>query len=187
MDPNFATELPEGEEFQPYARNDDLARPWAPPGTEGLEHRIGGLEKKDVTGEISYDSGNHERMTHIRADRIAHIAQDIPDLEVDRVEGASLLVIGWGSTYGAIMTAAARVRAKGGKVDVAHLFHLNPFPSNTGEVVRAYDTVLVPELNMGQLSRLLRAEFLVDAKSYSKVRGQPMLADELEEEMRKYL
>ena len=185
--PDFATEPAEGREFHPYARDDDLARPWAIPGTEGLEHRIGGLEKQDITGEISYDPDNHERMTHIRADRIARIATGIPDLAVDRVEGSRLLVVGWGSTYGAIRTAARRLRRKGEAVDFAHFFHLNPFPSNTGGVLGSYDTVLVPELNMGQLSRLLRAEFLIDAKTYSKMKGQPILADELEDEMRKYL
>jgi 2-oxoglutarate/2-oxoacid ferredoxin oxidoreductase subunit alpha len=187
IDPNFAEPLKEGEHFLPYAHDENLARPWAVPGTPGLQHRIGGLEKKEGTGEISYDPDNHERMTHLRAERIARIADDIPPLEVDHQDGAELLVLGWGSTYGSIRAAVKRVRASGLKVDSAHLFHLNPFPANTGEVVKSYKTVLIPELNMGQLSRLIRAEFLVDTVSYNKMRGLPILADELEEEIGLYL
>jgi len=187
IDPKFAATPEEGDEFQPYARDEILARPWAVPGTPGLEHRVGGLEKHDITGEISYDPQNHERMTHIRAERIARMAERIPLLEVDHVEGSQLLVLGWGSTYGSIRAAVRRIRAAGMKVDMAHMTYLNPMPANTGEVVKSYKTVLIPELNMGQLSRMIRAEFLVDTHSFSKVQGLPMLADELEAEMRLYL
>lgn len=187
IDPKFAETPKDGEEFQPYARDEILARPWAVPGTPGLEHRIGGLEKQDITGEISYDPHNHERMTHIRAERIARIAERMPPLEVDHVDGAQLLVLGWGSTYGAIRAAVRRVRETGLMVDMAHLTCLNPLPTNTGEVVKSYKTVLIPELNMGQLSRIIRAEFLVDTHSFCKIQGLPMLADELEAEMRLYL
>jgi len=168
-------------EFWPYLRDPDtLARPWAIPGTPGLEHRIGGLEKEDGTGNISYDPVNHERMTRLRAAKIAGIANDIPLLEVDADDGAELLVVGWGSTWGTIGAALRRVRARGRKVAHAHLVHLNPFPPNLGEVLSRYDKILVPEMNLGQLSKLLRAEYLVDAKSLTKVQGLPFRASELE-------
>ena len=142
------------EEFLPYLRDEKLARPWAIPGTPGLRHRIGGLEKEDGTGDISYDPENHERMTELRAAKVAKIADDIPPLEVDDPDGdAELLVLGWGSTYGTIQAAARRVRERGRKVATAHLRHLNPLPANTGEVVRAYAKVLIPEMNTGQLAR----------------------------------
>jgi len=165
--------------FMPYKRNSDGARPWAIPGTPGLEHRIGGLEKEDETGNVSYDPENHDRMVRLRAAKVAGIAGDIPELAVDDPDGADTLVLGWGSTYGAVGAAARRVRATGRKVATAHLRHLNPFPRNTGEVVRAYDKVLVPEMNLGQLRMLLRAEFLVDVAGYNKVRGRPFRAAEL--------
>ena len=171
------------ETFEPYARNEKLARPWAVPGTRGLRHRIGGLEKEDVTGDISYDPDNHERMTHIRAARIAKIAEDIPDLEIDGDVDADLLVLGWGSSFGAIRASSRRLRRDGHKIATAHLTYLNPFPQNLGEVLRGYSKVLVPEMNMGQLSRLLRAEFLVDVIGFNKVQGLPIFADELEAEM----
>jgi 2-oxoglutarate ferredoxin oxidoreductase subunit alpha len=182
----FATEPNQAGEdgaaqFMPYLRDPEtLARPWAVPGTPGLEHRIGGLEKEDVTGNISYDPANHERMVRLRADKVAGIAKDIPPVEVDSEEGAEVLVVGWGSTYGAIQAAVRRVRARGKKVAHAHLVHLNPFPANLGEVVRSYPKVMVPEMNLGHLSRLLRSDFLVDAKSVSKVQGQPFRVAELE-------
>jgi 2-oxoglutarate ferredoxin oxidoreductase subunit alpha len=174
---------PDGEEvFWPYLRDPDtLARAWALPGTPELMHRIGGLEKEDGSGNVSYDSDNHERMVHLRAAKIAGIADDIPDVEVDGEDDAELLVIGWGSTWGAIDGAVNRVRARGRRVAKAHLTHLNPFPRNLGAVLAAFPRVLVPEMNLGQLSRLLRAEFLVDAKSVTKVRGVPFTAGELEQ------
>ena len=169
------------EPFMPYARDPEtLARPWAIPGTPGLEHRVGGIEKADITGNISYDPANHERMTHLRAAKVAGIANDVPLLEVEDPAGdAELLVLGWGGTRGAILAASDTVRAAGHKVATAHLTHLNPFPRNLGQVLQRYSKVLVPELNMGQLVRLIRAEFLVDAKSYSKVQGLPFTAAEL--------
>jgi 2-oxoglutarate/2-oxoacid ferredoxin oxidoreductase subunit alpha len=167
-------------EFQPYARDPQtLARPWAIPGTPGLEHRIGGLEKADVTGNVSYDPENHDLMTRLRAAKVAAIANDIPLLEVDDPDGADTLVLGWGSTYGPIGAAVRRVRREGVRVAQAHLHHLNPFPRNTGEVLRSYEKVLIPEMNLGQLLKLVRAEFLVDAVGYNRVRGVPFKASEL--------
>jgi len=172
----------EGDVFLPYLRDPDtLARPWAVPGTPGLEHRIGGIEKSEPTGNISYDPVNHEHMVRIRAAKVAGIAKDIPLTDLDDPDGdAELLILGWGSTFGAIGAAVRHVRAQGHRVAHAHLVHLNPFPSDLGEVLRRYPRVLVPELNLGQLARLVRAEFLVDARSYSKVQGQPFGAAELE-------
>jgi 2-oxoglutarate ferredoxin oxidoreductase subunit alpha len=180
--PDISTEFTtEPEGFEPYARDPQtLARPWALPGTPGLEHRIGGLEKADRTGNISYDPDNHDTMVRLRAQKVAGIASDIPELEVDSEGGASLLVLGWGGTYGPIAAAVRRVRKAGGAVDHAHLRYLNPFPRNTGEVLRSYEKVLVPEMNTGQLLKLVRAEFLVDAVGYNRVRGLPFRASELE-------
>jgi len=176
----FATEPNHEGEFWPYLRDEaTLARPWAVPGTPGLEHRIGGLEKADGTGNISYDPDNHDRMVRLRAAKVAGIAADIAPLEVDEQDGARLLVLGWGSTYGPIGAAIRRVRADGGKVAQAHLRHLNPFPANLGEVLRRYDRVLIPEMNLGQLRMLVRSQFLVDAIGYNRVRGLPFKAEEL--------
>jgi 2-oxoglutarate ferredoxin oxidoreductase subunit alpha len=168
--------------FWPYLRDPQtLARPWAPPGIPGLEHRIGGLEKADGSGNVSYDPVNHERMVRLRAAKVAGIVQDIPPVEVDdETDDAELLVLGWGSTYGAIVAGVRRVRARGHKVAHAHLVHLHPFPENLGEVLARYRRVLVPEMNLGQLSRLVRAEYLVDARSLSKVQGAPFRAREIE-------
>ena len=167
--------------FWPYLRDmETLARPWAIPGTPGLEHRIGGIEKADGDGNISYDPHNHERMVQLRAAKVAGIAKDIPDVEVDHEEGCELLVLGWGSTYGAIQAAVRRVRARDRKVAHAHLVHLNPLPRNLGEVLSRYPRIIVPEMNLGQLSKIIRAEFLVDARSVNKVQGQPFRAAELE-------
>jgi 2-oxoglutarate ferredoxin oxidoreductase subunit alpha len=172
----------DGDEFQPYARDPEtLARPWAVPGTPGLEHRIGGLEKADITGNVSYDPENHDLMTRLRAAKVAGIANDIPDLAVDDPDGADTLVLGWGSTYGPIAAAVRRVRRDGRKVAQAHLHYLNPFPRNTGEVLQGYEKILIPEMNLGQLLKLVRAEFLVDAVGYNRVRGLPFKASELEE------
>ncbi|MEU9835244.1 2-oxoacid:acceptor oxidoreductase subunit alpha [Streptosporangium sp. NPDC048047] len=180
---DFAT-APNGEDgttFLPFARDPEtLARPWAIPGTAGLEHRIGGIEKADGTGNISYDPNNHDKMVRLRQAKIDGIAADIPPLEVDDPDGdARVLVLGWGSTYGPIAAAVRRIRRAGGKVAQAHLRHLNPLPANTGEVLRAYDRVLLPEINLGQLALLLRARFLVDIISYNRVRGLPFKAEEL--------
>jgi 2-oxoglutarate ferredoxin oxidoreductase subunit alpha len=177
----FATEPNDGDDFLPYLRDEKtLARPWAVPGTPGLEHRIGGLEKADRTGNISYDPDNHDLMTRLRAQKVAGIAGDIPELEVDDPSGeARVLVLGWGGTYGPIAAACRRVRENGRAVAHAHLRHLNPFPRNTGEVLRRYDKVLVPEMNLGQLLKLVRAEFLVDAVGYNRVSGLPLRAAEV--------
>ncbi len=170
-----------GGEFEPFRRDPvTLARPWAIPGTRGLEHRIGGIEKADVTGTISYDPDNHDRMVRLRQAKIDGIAADIPPLEVDDPDGrARVLVLGWGSTYGAIGAGVRRVRNAGGAVARAHLRHLNPFPSNLADVLRRYDKVLVPEINLGQLALLLRGRFLVDVISYNQVRGLPFQSAEL--------
>ncbi|MCG8921552.1 MULTISPECIES: 2-oxoacid:acceptor oxidoreductase subunit alpha [Lentzea] len=174
----FATDP---ENFQPYSRDPEtLARPWAVPGTPGLQHRIGGLEKQDVTGNISYDPENHDKMVRLRQAKIDGI--EVPDVEVEDPDGnARVLVVGWGSSYGPIGAAARRVRKLGLPVAHAHLRHLNPFPKNLGEVLRSYDKVVVPEMNLGQLALLLRAKYLVDAVSYTKVQGLPFKAEELQD------
>ncbi|MEU4540612.1 2-oxoacid:acceptor oxidoreductase subunit alpha [Streptosporangium sp. NPDC023825] len=185
--PDISTEFasgPNGEDgttFLPFKRDPEtLARPWAIPGTAGLEHRIGGIEKAENTGNISYDPNNHDRMVRVRQAKIDGIANDIPPLAVDDPDGdARVLVLGWGSTYGPIAAAVRRIRRSGGKVAQAHLRHVNPLPVNTGEVLRAYDKVLLPEINLGQLALLLRARFLVDIISYNRVRGLPFKAEEL--------
>lgn len=180
----FASTLNGNGHFLPYMRDlDTFARPWAIPGTPGLEHRIGGLEKEAVTGNVSYDPANHQLMTDSRAWKISNIAIDIPQLEVNADPDAELLVLGWGSTYGSIKAAANRVRGKGRRLAIAHLRHLNPFPSNLGEVLRSYSKVLIPELNAGQLVKLIRAEFLVDARGFNKIAGEPFKISELEEAM----
>jgi len=168
-------------EFQPFRRNPEtLARPWAIPGTPGLEHRIGGIEKADGTGTISYDPGNHDKMVRLRQAKIDGIAHDIGALVVDDPDGdARVLVLGWGSTFGSIGAAVRRVRLAGGPVAQAHLRHLNPFPANLGEVLAGYDKVLVPEINLGQLALLLRGRYLADVISYNQVRGLPFKAAEL--------
>ena len=186
IDPGFAA--PNGHGFLPYERDERLARPWAIPGTRGLTHRIGGLEREDRTGNISFEAENHERMTHIRRDKVERIADELPPLEVDDPSGdADLLVLAWGSTLGTVRAAAARVRAAGRPVATAHLRWLSPFPSNLGDVVHAYPKVLVPELNLGQLAMLVRARYLVDARPYSKVQGLPIFAEELEQEILRML
>ncbi|WP_194892822.1 2-oxoacid:acceptor oxidoreductase subunit alpha [Catenulispora pinisilvae] len=169
------------EEFWPFLRDPEtLARPWAIPGTAGLEHRIGGIEKQDGTGNISYDPANHDLMVRTRAAKVAGIA--IPDLEVDDPSGeAKILVLGWGSTYGPIQAACRQVRRGGQQVAHAHLRHLNPFPANLGRILKEYDRVLIPEMNLGQLSMLIRARYLVDAVGYNQVRGLPFKAAELAE------
>jgi 2-oxoglutarate ferredoxin oxidoreductase subunit alpha len=170
--------------FLPYLRDaETLARPWAIPGTPGLEHRIGGLEKADGTGNVSYDPDNHDHMVRIRARKVAGIAADIPELTVDEEGGEELLVLSWGGTYGPVAAGVRRVRGEGGKVAHAHLSYLNPFPRNTGDILRRYEKILVPEMNLGQLLKLVRAEFLVDAVGYNRVRGLPFRSSELAEAM----
>ncbi len=173
--------------FMPYQRDERLVRPWAVPGTAGLEHRIGGLEKEDVTGNVSYDPANHEHMIHTRAEKIARIADDIPELSVFGPEQGDVLVIGWGGTYGSLLTAVQRLQRKGHKVAHAHLRYLNPMPRNTGHVLKRYKKVLVPELNSGQLRTLLRAQYLVDAVGLNKVQGRPFLVGEIEAKVEEML
>jgi 2-oxoglutarate ferredoxin oxidoreductase subunit alpha len=170
--------------FYPYNRDPGtLARPWAIPGTPGLEHRIGGIEKQDITGNVSYDPENHMHMVKIRAEKVARIADDIPELEIFGESEGRLLVIGWGSTYGAITSAVEEMQARGKSVSSVHIRHLNPFPRNLGEILGRFDRVLVPELNMGQLAMLLRARFLVPAVSFPKVKGKPFKISELTAKM----
>jgi 2-oxoglutarate ferredoxin oxidoreductase subunit alpha len=170
----------EAEGFEPYRRDPEtLARPWAIPGTPGLEHRIGGLSKQDVTGDVSYDPKNNQRMVELRADKVARIAQEIPPVEVYGADHGELLVVGWGGTHGAITSAVEDERRAGRSVSSIHLRHLNPFPANLGDVLARFDRILVPELNSGQLAGMLRNRFLVDAKAMSKVEGQPFKVEEI--------
>jgi 2-oxoglutarate ferredoxin oxidoreductase subunit alpha len=185
----FKTELGDNEiKYQPYLRDENLVRPWAVPGTAGLEHRIGGLEKENITGNISYDPENHQLMVKIRQEKVDKIANSIPEQEIDNgPEKGKVLVLGWGSTYGVIKTAVSQLLAEGHEVAHAHLRYLRPFPKNLGEVLRNYDTVLIPEINNGQLVKIIRDQFLVDAKAYNKIMGVPITKAELLEEIKKYL
>ena len=174
--------------FRPYERDPEtLARPWAVPGTAGLEHRIGGLEKADITGNVSYDPDNHHRMQTLRAAKVAGIARDIPPLDVFGPERGELLILGWGSTHGAIRSAVERLVADGRPVAHAHLRHLNPFPANTEDVLRNYRRVLIPEVNLGQLLMLVRARYLIDAVGYGRVRGKPFRIAEIVAEAERVL
>jgi 2-oxoglutarate ferredoxin oxidoreductase subunit alpha len=184
IDPAFATAPKDGDPpFEPYSRDERLARPWAIPGTPGLAHRIGGLEKAHGSGNISYDGANHERMTELRAAKVAAIADEIPplrvDIEPDPAHPTELLVLGWGSTEGSIRAGVRMAREAGHRVACAQLHHLSPLPSNTGDVLRSFERVLVPELNSGQLASVLRARFLVDVESFTKIQGQPLFAGEI--------
>ena len=177
ISPTFATD-PEG--FQPYSRNDEtLARPWAIPGTPGLEHRIGGLEKQHITGNVNYEAANHEFMIKMRAEKIERIATDIPPAEVEGDPKGALLVVGWGSTYGAIRSAVLQQRRAGRQVAHLHLRHLNPFPKNLGDVLGQYKMILVPEINNGQLVKVLRSKYLVPAVGFNKFQGLPFKASEI--------
>jgi 2-oxoglutarate ferredoxin oxidoreductase subunit alpha len=168
--------------FQPYSRTPaTLARPWVLPGTPGMEHRLGGLEKQPLTGNVSYAAADHETMCRLRADKIARIAGFIPDLEVAGHPQASLLLLGWGGSYGAIRTAVERLVQAGRPVACAHLRYLNPFPANLGEVLAHYGRVLVPELNHGQLALLLRARYLVDVQTLGMLQGRPFSVGEIED------
>jgi 2-oxoglutarate/2-oxoacid ferredoxin oxidoreductase subunit alpha len=174
--------------FQPYKRNPDtLARSWAIPGTPGLEHRIGGIEKQDVTGNINYEPLNHEHMVRTRAEKVAGIAQDIPEIIPAGDPSGDLLIVAWGSTYGPITMAMNAQREKGHKIGHVHLRHLNPLPRNLGDVLKRYKKVLVPEMNMGQLVMILRAKFLVDAQSYGKIQGKPFKQCEIEDKIEELL
>jgi len=175
-------------DFRPYRRDPvTLARPWAIPGTPGLEHRIGGLEKQDVTGNVNYEPLNHERMVRLRAEKVAAIVQDVPDVVPAGDASGDLLIVGWGSTHGPITAALKAQREKGRRIGHVHLRHLNPLPKNLGEVLGRYDRVLVPEMNMGQLVMLLRAKYLVDAQGYNKIQGKPFKQSELERKIEEVL
>jgi len=185
----FKKGLDEGEEqLLPYKRDEKLVRPWAVPGTPGLEHRIGGLEKEDVTGNISYDPDNHQHMVKTRQAKVDRIADYIPLQKIDNgPEKGKLLVLGWGSTYGAIKSAVTELLAQGHSVAHAHLRYMRPFPKNLGEILKSYETVLVPEINNGQLVKIIRDAYFVDAKPYNKIMGIPITKTELVEELKKYL
>lgn len=172
----FRTEV---EGFEPYLRDKNLARPWVRPGTPGLEHRIGGLEKQDVTGNVSYDPDNHQHMVELRARKISNIAKDIPELEVFGPKKGQLLVLGWGGTFGSIRDAVLKAQSEGLKVAHAHLSHLNPFPQNLEEVLKNYKKVLIPELNLGQLAKIIRSEFLIPVEQINKVKGLPFRSVEI--------
>jgi 2-oxoglutarate ferredoxin oxidoreductase subunit alpha len=186
---SFKKQLDEGEEkFQPYKRDEKLARPWAIPGTPGLEHRIGGLEKQDVTGNVSYDADNHQHMVKTRQAKVDKIADYIPLQTIEcGPEKGKVLVLGWGSTFGAIKSAVMELNAQGHAVAHAHLRYLRPFPKNLGEILKNYDHVLVPEINNGQLIRIIRDQYLVDAKPYNKIMGVPITKSELVDTISKML
>ena len=190
IEPNFAEGFSlNGDAFEPYLREaETLARPWAKPGTPGLEHRIGGLEKSDVTGNVSYDAENHEKMVHLRAEKVARVTQDIPPTEVFGAEEGELLLLGWGSTYGPIRTAVENCIAAGvSEVAHVHIRHLNPFPSDLGEILTRFKKVLIPELNTGQLRQLIRSTYLIDALGLNKVQGQPFHVFEVEAKINELL
>jgi 2-oxoglutarate/2-oxoacid ferredoxin oxidoreductase subunit alpha len=175
-------------DFHPYRRDPEtLARPWAIPGTPGLEHRIGGLEKQDVTGNVNYEPLNHERMVRLRAEKVAGIVQDVPDAVPEGDPSGELLIVAWGSTHGPVTAALKAQRAKGRRIGHVHLRHLNPMPKNLGEILGRYDKILVPEMNMGQLVMLLRAKFLVDAQGYNKIQGKPFKQSEIEDKIEELL
>ena len=171
------------DEFLPYKRDEKLARPWALPGTPGLEHRVGGLEKSDVTGNVDYSPLNHHHMVMTRVNKVAGVADYIPLQTVEGPETGDLLVISWGGTCGAVRTAVQQSLAQGKSVAHAHLRYMNPFPKNLGDIIKKYKKVLIPELNTGQLSLLIRGKFLVDAKGYNKIQGKPFLVHELVEQI----
>ena len=169
--------------FKPYLRNELLARPWAIPGTPELMHRVGGIEKEDGTGNISYDPENHQKMVHIRAQKVANAAKLLPPQSVEGPASGDLLVLSWGGTYGACLTAVQQAQSAGLSVAHAHLRYLNPFPSNLGEILARYKKVLIPELNMGQLRMLVRSRYLVDAIGFNKIKGKPFTVTELVEKI----
>ena len=167
------------KDFHPYTRDKNLARPWAVPGTPGLEHRIGGLEKSDIYGNVSYDPENHDKMVKLRTEKIKRMVNDIPDLKVDGNEKGELLVLGWGSTYGTIKDAVLKARNNGLTVSQAHLRYLNPMPKNTGDVLKNFKKVLIPEINLGQLARLIRSEYLIPVEQLNLVRGLPFKVNDI--------
>ncbi|HRN47678.1 MAG TPA: 2-oxoglutarate ferredoxin oxidoreductase subunit alpha, partial [Niabella sp.] len=185
----FKTALAEGEEsFMPYARDEKGVRPWAVPGTKGFEHRIGGLEKENLTGNISYVPANHELMVKLRQEKVDKIADYIPEQKFDSgAETGKVLVVGWGSTYGAIKSAVHELQNQGKAVSHIQIRHLRPFPKNLGELLKNFETILVPEINNGQLIKILRDQYLIEAKGYHKIKGVPITKTELVDEINKYL
>lgn len=185
----FKTELGDKEEkLQPYIRDEKLVRPWAVPGTAGLEHRIGGLEKQNITGNVSYEPENHQLMVKIRQEKVDKIAEYIPEQKIDTgAEKGKVLVLGWGSTYGAIKSAVTELIAKGHEVSHAHLRYVRPFPKNLGDILKNFDTILIPEINNGQLIKIIRDVYFINAKGYNKIMGVPITKTELVEEIKKYL
>jgi 2-oxoglutarate ferredoxin oxidoreductase subunit alpha len=186
---NFKKGLDADEpKFQPYRRDEKLARPWAIPGTPGLEHRIGGIEKQDITGNISYDPENHQHMVNVRQSKVDKIADYIPLQQLEcGPEKGKVLVLGWGSTFGAIKSAVLQLLEEGHSVSHAHIRYLRPFPKNLGEIIANFDQVLIPEINNGQLIKIIRDQYMVDAKAYNKVMGVPITKGELVEIIRKML
>jgi 2-oxoglutarate ferredoxin oxidoreductase subunit alpha len=182
----FKTELGHGEDkFQPYLRDEKLVRPWAIPGTAGLEHRIGGLEKQNITGNVNYEPENHQLMVKIRQEKVDKIAEYIPEQHIDSGPAkGKLLVLGWGSTYGSIKSAVAELLAEGYEIAHAHLRYVRPFPRNLGEILKNYEHVLIPEINNGQLIKIIRDQYLVDAKGYNKIMGVPITKTELVQKLR---
>ena len=181
----FATDP---KDFMPYARDKQtLARPWALPGTPGLEHRIGGIEKQNITGNVNYDPENHHLMVKLRQEKVDRAVADIPPVEVFGDPTGKVLVLGWGSTYGSITSAVEKMRTEGKSVSSAHLRHLNPFPGNLGEVLSNFETVIIPEMNLGQLCTMIRAKYLVDAVAFSKVKGRPFQIREIVGKVEEYL
>jgi 2-oxoglutarate ferredoxin oxidoreductase subunit alpha len=185
----FKAGLDEGEtKLQPYKRDEKLVRPWAIPGTKGLEHRIGGLEKQDITGNVSYDPDNHEHMVKTRQAKVDLIANYIPEQKIDSgADKGKVLVLGWGSTFGSIKSAVHELLAEGHAVSHAHIRYMRPFPKNLGDIIKNFDTVLIPEINNGQLIKIIRDVYLVDAKAFNKIKGTPITKGELVAEIRKYL
>jgi 2-oxoglutarate ferredoxin oxidoreductase subunit alpha len=174
--------------FMPYARDPEtLARPYALPGTPGLEHRIGGIEKQHITGNVNYDPENHHLMVKLRQEKVDRAANDIPLLEVMGESSGKVLVLGWGSTFGSISSAVERMQREGKSVSAAHLRYLNPFPRNLGDVLRSFETVIVPEMNLGQLCTMIRAKYLIDAVPFSKVKGRPFQIREIVRKVEEYL
>jgi 2-oxoglutarate ferredoxin oxidoreductase subunit alpha len=186
---SFKTGLGEGEDhFLPYLRDEKGVRPWAKPGTPGLEHRIGGLEKQNVTGAVSYDPENHQQMVRIREEKVERIADYVPEQSIDSGPAkGKVLVLGWGSTYGAIKSAVQQLLEEGHAISHAHLRYVRPFPRNLGHMLDQFETVVVPEINNGQLIRILRDKYLIDAKGYHKTMGIPITKEELVIELRKYV
>ena len=184
----FATKNPEQAKFLPYERDEKLARPWAIPGTPGLEHRIGGLEKQHITGNISYDPANHEFMVKLRQEKVDRVADFIPAQTIDNGPASGdVLILGWGGTYGALKTATAKLIEEGHSVAHAHLRYMNPFPKNLGELLKKYKKVVVPELNNGQLVKIIRDRYFVDAIPFNKIQGQPFMAHEVIQQIKNIL